>query len=166
MNSTAIFWMQILTSIVVSALLAVWYVWPFLTRLSRDSALILLLLVHVPRYLGMALLVKGMVDPNLPIDFLNAAAYGDLLEAALALASIIALRMKWGFAVPLIWVANTWGFLDLLNGLRGVISLNVPSFELATFWYVYIFYAPIVVVSHMLIYWVLLMPNTWKAQAA
>ena len=88
MDSTQIFWMQLLTSIVVFGLVAVWYVWPALTKLSRNSALIPLLFVHVPRYVGMTLLVAGMVDPTLPREFRSSAAYGDLLEAALALASI------------------------------------------------------------------------------
>ena len=79
---------------------------------------------HVPRYVGMTLLVTGMVDPQLPREFLSGAAYGDLLEAALALASIFALRSDWRFAIPLVWVTNTWGFADLLNGVRGVLQLN------------------------------------------
>ncbi len=162
MNSTEIFWMQILTSVVVVAAIAVWYVWPSLKSLSRNAALIALLFVHVPRYVGMALLVPQMVDANLPKSFLASAAYGDLVEAALAFVCIFALRGNWRVAVPLVWLTNTWGFLDLLNGLRGVIQLNVPSFYLGTFWYVYTFYAPLVVVSHLMIFWALMKPNSWK----
>ncbi|RTM15350.1 MAG: hypothetical protein EKK33_01945 [Bradyrhizobiaceae bacterium] len=162
MNSVAIFWMQILTSVCVVALVATWYVWPSLTKLSRNSALILLLWVHVPRYIGMTLLVAGMVDPNLPREFLSNAAYGDLIEAALALASIFVLRSNLHVAIPLVWATNSWGFLDLLNGLRGVVELNVPSFNLATLWYVYTFYAPLVVVSHLMIFGVLLKSKSWK----
>ena len=162
MNSSQIFWMQLLTSVVVFGIVAVWYVWPYLTKLSRNSALILLLFVHVPRYVGMTLLVPGMVDPKLPREFLSSAAYGDLLEAALALASIFALRSNWRFAVPLVWVTNTWGFVDLLNGVRGVLQLNVPSFNLSTIWYVYTFYAPVVIVSHVMIFWILIKSKSWK----
>jgi hypothetical protein len=162
MNSVAIFWMQILTSIFVFGIVALLYVWPALTKLTRNSALILLLFVHVPRYVGMTLLVTGMVDPKLPREFLSNAAYGDLLEAALALASIFALRSNWRVAVPLVWVANTWGFADLLNGLRGVLQLDVPSFDLATFWYVYTFYAPLVTVSHLMIFGVLIKSRSWR----
>ena len=139
-----------------------WYVWPSLTQISRNSALIPLLWVHVPRYVGMILLVTGMVDPKLPREVLSSGAYGDLLEAALALASIYALRINWRIAVPLVWVANTWGFLDLLNGIRGVLQLNVPSFNLATFWYVYTFYAPLVIVSHLMIFVILVKYRSWK----
>ena len=59
-------------------------------------------------------------------------------------------------------MTNTWGFLDLLNGVRGVLQLNVPSFDLATFWYVYTFYAPLVLVSHLLIFLVLINSKFWK----
>jgi hypothetical protein len=114
MNSVTIFWSQLLTSVFVLSLVAAWYVWPYLTKLSRNSALIPLLFAHVPRYVGMTLLVPSMIDPKLPREFLSSAAYGDLLEAALALASIFALRRNWRFAVALVWVTNTWGFVDLL----------------------------------------------------
>jgi hypothetical protein len=40
--------------------------------------------------------------------------------------------------------------------------LNVPSFNLATFWYVYTFYAPLVVVSHLMIFWILIKSRSWK----
>ena len=162
MNSVAIFWLQLLTSLVVFGLVAAWYVWPYLTRLPRHSALIPLLFVHVPRYVGMTMLVTGMVDPQLPVEFRSSAAYGDLLEAALALVSIFALRSNWRFAITLVWITNTWGFLDLLNGMRGVLQLNVPSFDLATLWYVYTFYAPLVVVAHLMIYWILIKSRSWK----
>ena len=162
MDNVAIFWIQILTSGFVCALVAVWYVLPALTRLSRHSALTLLLFVHVFRYVGMTLLVTDMIDPKLPREFLSSAAYGDLLAAVLALASIFALRSNWRAALPLVWVANTWGFVDLLNGVRGVLQLNVPSFNLATFWYIYTFYAPLVIVSHLMIFWILIKSGSWK----
>ena len=161
MNSVTIFWLQLVASVVVVSLVTAWYVWPYLTRLPRNSALIALLFVHVFRYVGMTELVTGMIDPKLPGQFVSSAAYGDLLEAALALVSILALRSNWRFVIPLVWVANTWGFLDLLNGVRGVLQLNVPSYNLATLWYVYTFYAPLVLVSHLLIFLVLIKSKVW-----
>jgi TRAP-type C4-dicarboxylate transport system permease small subunit len=161
-GSVAIFWMQLLLSCIIFVIAAAWYVWPLLAARSRNAALIPLLWVHVPRYVGMTLLVTGMVDPRLPSVFLSSAAYGDLVEAALALASVFALHFGWRGALQLVWVTNTWGFLDLLNGLRGVLQLNVPSFNLATGWYIYTFYAPLVVASHVMIFRILLKPGSWK----
>jgi hypothetical protein len=162
MNNVAIFWLQLVASVFVFSTVAVWYAWPALTRVSRNSALLLLLFVHVPRYVGMTLLVPGMVDPKLPTAFLTSAAYGDLLEAALALACIFTLRSQWRFAIPLVWVTNSWGFADLLNGVREVLQINVPRFNLDTLWYVYTFYAPLVLVSHLMIFWVLIKSKYWK----
>lgn len=102
-----------------------------------------------------------MIDQKLPKEFLGSAAYGDLLEAPLAFTSILSLRNGWRIAIPLIWITNSWGFLDLLNGLRSVLQFNVPNFNLATFWYIYTFYAPVVIVSHILIFVILLRPKTW-----
>ncbi len=161
-NSVSIFWMQLFASVFVLSVVTAWYVWPALTRHSRNSALALLLFVHVPRYVGMILLVPGMVDPTLPREFLFNAAYGDLVEAVLALACIFALRSNWRIAIPMVWVTNIWGFLDLLNGLRGLVQLNIPSFNLATFWYVYTYYAPLVLVSHVLIFWILIKSKSWE----
>jgi hypothetical protein len=162
MDNVTIFWLQLLLSCVVYAIVTKWYVWPALTQLSRNSALVPLLFVHVFRYVGMTLLVTGMVDPKLPREFLSSAAYGDLIAAVLSLASIFALRSNWRFAIPLVWVANTWGFLDLLNGLRGVLQSNVPSFDLGPVWFIYTFYAPLVIASHLLIFVILVKSKSWK----
>jgi hypothetical protein len=161
-SNATIFWLQLLVSCGVFGFIATSYVWPLLTKLSRNNALIALLFVHVFRYVGMTLLVTYMVDQNLPKSFVSSAAYGDLLEAALALGSIVALRSNWRFAIALVWVTNLWGFADLLNGVRGVVQLNVPSFDLGSIWFIYTFYAPLVVVSHVMIFWILIASRAWK----
>jgi len=162
MNNVTIFWLQLLLSCIVCAIVMAWYVWPYLTKLTRSSALIPLLFVHVFRYLGMTLLVPGMVDAKLPREILFNTAYGDLIAALLALVSIFALRGNWRIGVLLVWVFNTWGFVDLLNALRSVLQVNLPSFRLGTVWYIYTCYAPLVIISHLMIFWILLKPRSWK----
>jgi hypothetical protein len=163
-NNVTIFWLQLFLSCVVSALVTKWYLWPALTKLSLNSALIPLVFVHVFRYVGMYLLVTGAVDPKLPREALSAAAYGDLAAAALALASIVALRGKWRFAIALVWVFSTWGFVDLLNTLRGVIQTSLPNFNLGAAYFIYTFYAPMVVVAHLMIFWILIKSKSWKKE--
>ncbi len=53
-------------------------------------------------------------------------------------------------------------FSAVKSGVRGVVQLNVPSFDLATFWYVYTFYAPLVLVSHLMVFLVLLKSKSWR----
>jgi hypothetical protein len=165
MNNVSIFWMQLTASVVVLATLTTWYVWPALTKLPYKSALTLLLFAQVPRYVGMTLLVPGMVDPKLPSEFLSGAAYGDLLEAALALVCIFSLRSNWRLAIPLVWVTNLWGFVDLLNGVKGLLQIDLPTFNLATFWYIYTFYAPVVLISHLFIFFALMKSKSWKSNS-
>ena len=56
-DNVTICWIQLLTSVFICTIVAVWYVWPSLIKRSRNSALSPLLWVHVPRYVGMTLLV-------------------------------------------------------------------------------------------------------------
>jgi len=155
MGSPQIFWLQLLLSCVVCAVAGAWWVWPSLTKLPRNSALIPLLFVQVFRYLGMTLLVPGMVDPKLPRELLFSTAYGDLLAAALALSAIIALRTSVRAGVVLAWVFSIWGFADLLNALRSVLQVNLPSYSLGPVWFIYTFYAPLVIASHLMIFGIL-----------
>ena len=111
---------------------------------------------------GMTLLVPGVVDSKLPSAFLSGAAYGDLLEAGLALACIFLLRTNWRVAIPLVWVPNIWGFVDLVNGVRGLLQINLPSYDMGTFWYIYTFYGPVVLVAHLLIFLVLFKAKSWQ----
>lgn len=161
-DNATIFWIQILSSAFVFTLIAVWYAWPALTKIPRNSALTLLLFVHVMRYSGLTTLVAGMIDPKLPRDFLSNAAYGDVLAAVLALSSIFALRSNTRAAIPLVWIFSAWGFFDMLNGLKSTFQLNVTSFDLRTFWYVYVFYAPLLVVTHVMIVLILVKSKSWK----
>lgn len=162
MDNVTIFWMQILTSCLVCVIVVAWYVWPYLTKLPRNSALIPLLFVHVFRYVGMTLLVPGMVDAALPREVLFNTAYGDLIAAALALSAIVAVRNNWRIGVLMAWVFNTWGFVDLLGALRSVLQVNLPTFNLGPVWFIYTYYAPLVVVSHVLIFWILVRARSWN----
>jgi hypothetical protein len=162
MDNVTIFWLQLFSSGVVCAVVVAWYVWPSLTKLPRNSALIPLLFVHVFRYVGMTLLVPGMVDPKLPREILFNTAYGDLIAAVLALVTVFALRSNWRIGVLLAWAFSTWGFVDLLNALRGVLQVNLPSFNLGTVWYIYTFYAPLVIISNLMIFWILIKSRSWK----
>ncbi len=37
MNNISIFWLQLLLSVGVFTIVLAWYVWPYLTKLSRNS---------------------------------------------------------------------------------------------------------------------------------
>ena len=96
----------------------------------------------------MAFLVPGLVAPPLPSSFAFAAAYGDFVSGLLALLSLVALRGHWGLALPLVWLFNIVGTVDLLNALRQADA--VPY--LLTTWYIPTFLVPVLLVTHVMIF--------------
>ena len=78
MDTLAIFGLQLVLSLIVYALIAKWYVSPWLAENSIQFALIILILPHAFRHVGLTFLVPGIVGSSLPISFANMAAYGDL----------------------------------------------------------------------------------------
>ena len=95
-------------------LIARWYVMPALAARSRMDALIPLVLPHAFRYIGLAFLIPGVVAHDTTPAFAVPAAYGDLAASVLALLALVALRSRWSLAIPLVWIFNVEGTLDML----------------------------------------------------
>ena len=148
MDTLAIFGLQFVLSLIVYALLAKWYVVPWLAGKPVNQALIPLVFPHAFRHIGMVFLVSGIVTQPLPKGFAYPAAYGDLLAGVLALLSLVALRGGWGLALPLVWLFNIVGTVDLLNALRQ--ANVVPDFGAA--WYIPTFLVPALLVTHFMIF--------------
>lgn len=104
--------------------------------------------------MGLVFLVPGLVAEGLPTSFAYAVAFGDLASGLLALLSLVALRKHWSVALPLVWIFNLVGTLDLLNALRQAGA--VP--HLGAAWYVPTFWVPVLLVTHVLIFARLLLP--------
>src|SRR5216683_2570976 len=62
------------------------YIWPAISKRERAEALRPILVLHGFRYIGLAVLIPGVVSPQLPATvFARELAYGDLAAATLAL---------------------------------------------------------------------------------
>src|SRR5262249_54542614 len=55
----------------------------------------------------------GLVSPQLPRAFAVPVAYGDLTAAVLALLALACVRYENAAAVPMVWLFNIVGLLDL-----------------------------------------------------
>jgi hypothetical protein len=153
MNAQQIFGLQFVLSLVLYGLLARWYVAPRLAPLPLASALMPLLVLHASRFLGMVFLVPSVAGGPLPSEFAVAAAYGDLLAALLAFASIAALRAGWAMAIPLVWLFNLEGTLDLINALAQGLRHQV---QLGAAYYIPTVAVPALLVTHAMIFSMLL----------
>ena len=148
MDQNAIFGVQFLLSLIVYALIAKWYVAPWLAEKPVEQALVPLIFPHAFRHIGLLFLVPGVVAEPLPPEFADPAAYGDLASGVLAILALVALRGGWGAALPLVWLFNVVRtadlFYDVFRGLsvgasenRGaawyIPTLIVPRLPVTTF---------------------------------
>ena len=127
MSGQQIFGLQVVLTFVVYGLVAKWYVSPRLATLPLGAALQPLLVLHALRHLGMVFLVPTVVGPALPASFAAPAAYGDLLAGLLALAAMGALRTRSSIAIPLTWLFNVVGLLDLITSSSARPTSSRPS---------------------------------------
>ena len=143
-----IFVLQFVLSLVVVGLLARWYATPWLASRPMEVALMALLIPHAFRHVGMAFLVPALNQPGMPADFALAAAYGDLLSGMLALTALIALKGRWAIAIPLVWVFNIVGAIDLANALRQ----DGAILYMGATWFIPTFVVPVLLVTHVMVF--------------
>jgi hypothetical protein len=148
MDIPLIFILQFLLSLVVVGLLARWYAVPWLAEKSLKVALTILLIPHAFRHVGMAFLVPSLNQPSMPTDFATAAAFGDLLSGILALVALIALKGRWGIAIPLVWVFSIVGTFDLANALRQ----DDAILHMGATWFIPTFLVPLLLVTHAMVF--------------
>lgn len=151
MDSRWVFLIEIVASLVTFTLVARWYVAPRLNRLSLGAALTPLLLFHSTRTVGLTVLVPTVVDPDLPRDFAIPAAYGDLLAAGLAFATIGAFRAGFGVAPVLAWAFSIAGIGDLLNAIFQGVRLGLTEYQLGPAWFIPTVLVPALLVTHGMI---------------
>jgi len=160
MNVRAILGLSALTSLVASIVTTNLWVWPKLQRMRRPDALLALVAPHMFfRTIGLSFLVPGVVSPALPSTFAAPAAYGDFVAALLAIAATLAVAKRTQWANGLVWIFNVWGAADLLNAIyQGTVHAKDPGMLGAAF-YIPTAVVPPLLVTHGLIFWILLRRN-------
>jgi hypothetical protein len=148
MDTLTIFLTQLILSVVVFSLLAKWFVGPWLADKPIHVALIALTFPHAMRHVGLSFLVPGLVSESLQGSFAGLAAYGDFVTGLIALLALFALKGRWRIALPLVWLFNIAGTVDLANALRQAES--VP--HLLVTWYIPTFFVPLLLVTHALMF--------------
>ena len=157
MSSNALFGLSILMNFVALAIVTKVYLLPRLRVTPRTEALTALVIPNTFRFLGLSFLVPGVVSPSLSPAFAIPAAYGDLVAAILAGIATLALAARASWAIPIVWVFNVWGTLDLLHAIyEGQIGVGIDPGSLGAAFYIPTVVVPALLVLHGLIFWLLL----------
>ena len=160
MSVGALFGLSVLMSFLAFGIVTKLYIWPRLRIMRREDALIALLTPHTFRFVGLSFLVPGVVSPSLPAAFAVPAAYGDFVAAILAVIAIVALSARPLWAIPIVWLFNLWGTADLLNAIYdGQVSVRIGPGLLGAAFYIPTLVVPPLLVTHGLIFWLLLRPK-------
>jgi hypothetical protein len=153
MTIGALFGLSILMNFVASGVVAKVYVWPRLREMSREEALLPLVMPHMFRFVGLSFLVPGVVSASLSPDFARPAAYGDLGAAFLAVIAVLALSARVSWALAFVWLFNLWGTIDLLYAIyQGEIGVRINPGSLGAAFYIPTVLVPPLLVTHGLIF--------------
>jgi len=146
-------------ALVASAFIATWYVWPAIKDRPPKVALTPLLLYACLRVNGLMFLMPGLVSPDLPKAFAVPTAYGDLTAASLALLALWPVRSERAAAIPIVWLFNIVGTLDLIYANISSLKDHVDPTYLGVSYYLAVLNVPAMLVVHVVIFAYLLRRN-------
>jgi hypothetical protein len=148
------FFTSIAFSLIAWGIVTARYIWPELRLRQRAEALRPLLILHSFRFIGLSMLVPGVVSPDLPPAFAHPAAFGDIIAAILALVSLLLLPRAAGVAVA--WIFNLWGLADLFNAFYQANHAGLLAGQLGAAFFLPTLIVPLLLITHVLMFRILL----------
>ena len=148
------FFVSIAFSFIAWGIVTAQYIWPELRLRPRAEALRPLLILHSFRFVALAVLVPGVVSPDLSPAFAHATAYGDTIAAILALLSLLLLPSTAGVAAA--WLFNLWGSADLFNVFYQANHAGLLAGQLGATFFLPTLLVPLQLITHGLAFRILL----------
>jgi hypothetical protein len=148
------FFTSIAFSLIAWGIVTAHYIWPKLRVLPRVEALQPLLTLHIFRFIGLAVLVPGVVSSDLSPAFARFVAYGDFIAAILALLSLLLLPSAAGIAAA--WIFNVWGAAELLNVFYQGNHAGLLAGQLGATFFLPTLIVPLLLITHGLGFRILL----------
>lgn len=160
MSPTVIFDIHLVLGYVPWLLCFSAYIWPKLRAMGRIEAQRAIATLHSFRFFGLVFILPGVVGPNLPNGFAEFAAYGDFATGLLALLALLTIRTRFLFW-PLVLAFNVAGAADILIDYYHGVLLNLPavSGQLAATYWIPIIYVPILMITHVAAFYMLVRPQ-------
>lgn len=152
MDNFTIINLQALTGTIAIILGFRYWIKPRISNLPIHAALLPFVFLNTFRYLGLSFMAKEQFHDGFPSEFLTTVGLLDFTTAILAIISVIALKNKWSFAIPLVWVFNIVGFGDLINAFPQFFGLELYNQNLGTIWLMFVTYGLTTFLSHIYIF--------------
>jgi hypothetical protein len=142
------------------------YLWPKLKAMDRVDAQRAIATLHSFRFFGLVFLVPGVIGPNLPAGFATFAAYGDFATGVLATLALLTVRLRplfWLFVVAFNVVGAADIIIDYYHGNQ--LGLAPLAGELGATYAIPIIYVPLLMITHVMAFYLLVRPQTAVAVA-
>jgi hypothetical protein len=156
-----IFLVQLVLGYVAWALCFRAYGLPRLAAMDRAQAHRAIATLHSFRFFGLVFIMPGVVGPGLPAGFAPAAAYGDFATGLLAIAALLAWRVRplfWALVVAFNLVGAGDLLLDYWHAVRG--GLPEHAGALGAAYVIPILYVPLLMITHVWALWALARPGS------
>ena len=129
-----------------------YWIQPRVSQLQIHDALLPFVFLNTFRYLGLSFMAKEQFYGGFPNDFLTTVGLLDLTTSVLAVLSVVALKNRWRFAIPLVWVFNLVGFGDLITAFPQFFGLKLYEQDLGFIWLIFVTYGLATFLSHIYIF--------------
>ncbi len=140
-------------SFAVFAIMAGWYVAPWLATRQRAEALVPLLWVHAFRHIALQIFSAQRFGFAVSDGARDQIAAGDVTGMVLAVISIVALHYRARVAPLLVWVFVAETVFDLVNATIAGVREQLFATASGVTWLILTFYVPLLWVSLALIVW-------------
>ena len=155
MSPEALFQTQLVLGYVVWLLCFGTYILPWLKAMDRIAAHRVIATLHSFRFFGLVFLLPGVVGPDLPASFATFAAYGDFATGILAIAALLAVRIRalfWLFVAAF----NLVGAADLILNYYHATLAGLPAMagQLGATYAIPILLVPLLMITNVIaLYW-------------
>jgi hypothetical protein len=143
------------------------YILPKLKLMGPIDAQRVIATLHSFRFFGLVFILPGVAGHNLPPGFAPFAAYGDFATGLLAIVALFTVRFRllfWPFVVAF----NVVGAIDILvdyyHGVR--LALPAVSGELGSTYGIVIIYVPLLMITHVVAFYLMLRRHSKTADSA
>ena len=142
------------------------YVWPRLRSMDPIDAQRAIATLHSFRFFGLVFVIPGVVGPNLPADFATFAAYCDFATGVLAILALLTVRTRPLFSLFVV-AFNLVGTADILIDYYHGNQVDLPALagELGATYAIPIIYVPVLMITHVIAFYLLLRPQAKSALA-
>ncbi|MBN3785765.1 hypothetical protein [Burkholderia sp. Ac-20353] len=141
------------------------YAWPRLKSMDAFEAQRVIATLHSFRFFGLVFILPGVVGAQLPASFAVFAAYGDFATGVLAMLALFIAQMRaqmearmralfWLFVVAF----NVVGATDLIVDYYHATLADLPSRagELGAMYVIPIIYVPVLAITHVVAFYLML----------